>query len=108
MTTESDLEQRIMQCIDDGLQALGDGGKKVIYYYLEKNFGLKRKEIPKNPEIFSKGLNSIFGEEGTVSIEKSIVEKLRRSFNMKQRSKITFVEVVAMIKVRQKSSRAVQ
>ena len=60
MAPESDLEQRIMQCIDDGLQALVDSGKKVIYYYLEKNFGLKRKEIPKKPEIFSRGLNSIF------------------------------------------------
>lgn len=103
MTSEFDLEKRIMQCIDDGLQALGDEGKKAIYYHLEKNFTLKREEIPKKPEIFWKGLNSIFGEEGADTIGKWIIRKLRMSFYLKQRSKITFAEAIAMIKAVQKN-----
>jgi len=104
MTAESELEKRIMQCVDDGLEVLGDGGKKAVYYYLEKNFGLKREEIPKKPEMFRKGLNFMFGEEGTDLIEKWIVEKLRISFNLKPQFKITLAEAVAMIKAQAKES----
>lgn len=102
MTAESKLEKRIMQCVDDGLEVLGDSGKNAVYYYLEKNFGVKRKEIPKKPELFRKGLIFIFGEEGTDLIEKWIVEKLRTSFDLKQQSKTTFAEAVAMIKAQAK------
>ena len=102
MTAESELEKRIMQYVDDGLEVLGDSGKKAVYYYLEKNFGVKRKEIPKKPELFRKGLIFIFGEEGTDLIEKWIVEKLRTSFDLKQQSEIAFAEAVAMTKAQAK------
>jgi hypothetical protein len=102
MTAESKLEKRIMQCVDDGLEVLGDSSKKAVYYYLENNFELKRKEIPKKPEIFRKGLISMFGEEGTDLIEKWIVEKLRTSFNLKQQFNTAFAEAVAMIKAQPK------
>ena len=102
MTSESMVEQKILQCVDDGLQALGDSGKKAIYYYLKKNFRLKREEIPKKPEIFCRGLTLMFGEEGADIIEKWIVEKLRMSFDLKQRSKVTFANAIDMIKARQK------
>lgn len=105
MTAESELEKRIMQYVDDGLEVLGDSGKKAVYYYLKKNFGVKRKEIPKKPELFGKGLIFVFGEEGTDIIEKRIVEKLRTSFDLKHQSKITFVEAVAMIKAQAKQLR---
>lgn len=102
MTSESMVEQKILQCIDDGLQALGDSSKKAIYYHLKKNFKLKRKEIPKKPEIFCKGLTLMFGEEGADIIEGWIIEKLRVSFDLKQQSKITFAKAIDMINARQK------
>jgi len=100
MTTEFELEQEIMKCIDDGLQPLGDSGQYVVYRYLENHFGLKREDIPKKPEIFRKGLILIFGEKGADIIEKWIIEKLKISFNLKQRSKITFAGAIAMIKAK--------
>lgn len=102
MTAESKLEKRIMQCVDDGLKVLGDGGKKAVYYYLEKNSGLKQEEIPQKPEKFCRGLTLMFGEEGADIIENWIVEKLRMTFHLKQRSKITFANAIDMIKARQK------
>jgi len=98
MSSESELERRIILCVDAGLQILGNGGKRVIYYYLEKNFMLKRKDIPKKPKKFLKGLDSMFGEQGKDLIEKWIVEKLKITFNLKQQSKITFAKAVEMIK----------
>ena len=102
MTAESKLEKRIMQCVDDGLEVLGDSGKKAIYYYLKKNFRLKREQIPQKPEKFCRGLTLMFGEEGADIIERWIVEKLRMTFHLKHRSNITFAEAIAMIKARQK------
>lgn len=102
MTAESNVEQKILGCIDDGLQTLGDSGKKAIYYYLKKNFRLKREQIPQKPEKFCRGLTLMFGEEGADIIENWIVEKLRMTFHLKQRSKITFANAIDMIKARQK------
>lgn len=101
MKSKSDVEQRILQCIDDGLQTLGEGGKQAIYYYLEKNLGLKKEEIPKKPEVFCNGLNSIFGKEGTNLIDRWIVEKLKRNFALKAQSKISLAEAIAKIKASQ-------
>ena len=102
MTSESMVEQKILQCVDDGLQALEDSGKKALYYYLENHFRLKREEIPKKPEIFCRGLTLMFGEEGADVIEKWVVEKLKMSFNLKRQSKITFAKAIDIIKARQK------
>jgi hypothetical protein len=102
MTPEFMVEHKILQCIDDGLQALGDSGKKAIYYYLKKNYRLKREEIPKKPETFCRGLTLMFGQEGADIIEKWIIEKLKMGFNLKQPSKITFAKAIDMIKARQK------
>jgi hypothetical protein len=100
MSSESTDDQKILQCIDDGLQTLGDSGKKAVYYYLKKNYRLKREEIPKKPEIFCRGLTLMFGEEGADIIEKWIVEKLKMGFNLKHQSKITFAKAINMIKAR--------
>lgn len=102
MPDESMDEHKILQCVDDGLQTLGDSSKKAIYYYLKKNFRLKREEIPIKPEIFCRGLTTMFGEEGTHIIERWIIEKLRTSFDLKQRSKITLAEAIAMTKASEK------
>jgi len=102
MKSKSDLDQRILKCIDDGLQTLGEGGKQAIYYYLEKNLGLKKEEIPKKPEVFCNGLNSIFGKEGTNLIGRWIVEKLKRNFTLNEQSKVNLAEAIAEIKASQK------
>ena len=101
MTVEFKVEQQILQCVDDGLQALGNEGKKAVYYYLEESFGLNKQEIPKKPKIFWKGLNSIFGKEGASLIERWITEKLKMSFNLKRISKVTFTEIVTIIAAKQ-------
>jgi hypothetical protein len=101
MPSESTDDQRILQCIDDGLQTLGDSGKKAIYYYLKKNFKLKRQKIPKKPEIFCRGLTLMFGDEGADIIEKWIIEKLKTSFHLEHQSDIKFAKAIDIIKSKQ-------
>lgn len=98
MTSESKVEHKILQCIDEGLQVLGESSKDAIYYHLEYNYKLKRKEIPRKPETFCKGLKAMFGEDGANVIRKWIIEKLKGTFHLKHHSVTTFAKAVNEIK----------
>lgn len=89
--------------MDDGLEILGDSGKAAIYYYLERNVGLKKEGIPEKPDLFIKGLTMIFGEEGAAFVERNLVKTLTTRFNLKSQSETTLTGTLAMIKERQKS-----
>ncbi|MDI6846971.1 MAG: hypothetical protein QMD23_02425, partial [Candidatus Bathyarchaeia archaeon] len=84
-----------------GLQVFGESVKHVIYFYLERNFQLKKTEIPEKPETFCKAITSLFGEDGAKSIEKSILQKMEPCFNLKHRSKSPFIETVLRLKAKQ-------
>lgn len=100
--TSSIPEQRILQCVDAGLQALGDSGKYITYHYLEKNFGLKQNEIPEKPEAFCRAVTSILGDAGAAVIEEWILQKMKQNFKLNQPSKLTFVRAVLIVKAKQK------
>lgn len=96
MQKETELERKILQCIDEGLQTLGDSGKRALHYYLERNFGLEKEEVAEKPEMFMKGLSLIFGEDGASIIENWIVQKLTASFGLKQDSRLTLTEAISL------------
>ncbi|MGD8544931.1 MAG: hypothetical protein PVH12_02045 [Candidatus Bathyarchaeota archaeon] len=94
MASESSVEQKILECVDEGLQVLGETGKKAIYRCLESNFNVAREEIPRNPETFCKGLNTMLGEEGASIIRKWIINKLGVTFHLKFPFQTTFTKAV--------------
>lgn len=83
---------------------LGESAKYVIYHYAEKNFQLKKEEIPRHPEVFKQAITSFFGEKGFKIIEELIVQKMIQTFKLKHKSKLTFVEVVQAVKKQIKDS----
>ncbi len=101
MSASFSSNQRIIKCIDEGLQTLGESTKHVIYHCLEKNFRLKKDEIPEHPEMFEQAITSIFGEEGSKIIEKLIAQKITQNFNLKPKSKLSFVEALQAVKSRE-------
>lgn len=101
MSTSFSSNQRIIKCIDEGLQTVGESIKHVIYFCLEKNFRLKKEEIPEHPEVFEQALASIFGEEGSKIIEELIIQKITQNFNLKHKSKLSFVEALQAVKSRE-------
>jgi hypothetical protein len=101
MTEESSDAQKILQCVDDGLEILGKSNKQTIYYHLEKKVGLKKDEIPEDPETFSRGLILMFGEEGANIIEKWIIEKLGQSFHLEKQPEMTFAKAINTIRTKQ-------
>ena len=51
----------ILEVIEKGLDALGTSPKQAIWVFLEKDFNVKRKELPGNIKDFHDALQKIFG-----------------------------------------------
>ncbi|MGA3192542.1 MAG: hypothetical protein ABSD73_08535 [Candidatus Bathyarchaeia archaeon] len=98
MSTDPDVEQRILQCIDEGLGTLGKSGRKALLLHLEKSAGIKRKEISTKPEQFCNELNLVLGRQGAILINKLIVKKLLADFGLRQKLDLTLTETLKMIK----------
>lgn len=64
-----------MDAIDDGLSFLGEGGKKSLYYQIEKRYQIRSKDIPQKLDEFHQALYGIFGYGASI-IEILIVKKL--------------------------------
>ena len=75
MMGEKEFEKLFIEAVDEGLETLGESGKHMIFFHLDKSCSVKRNEIPKKPEAFAKGLEKIFGA-GAWVLEKLIVRSL--------------------------------
>lgn len=51
MKVASTIENKIVQCVDEGLQIFGESAKEVIYFYLKRNFQLKKLKFLKNRKL---------------------------------------------------------
>jgi hypothetical protein len=74
---------RVLLSIDAGLQQYGSSVAQVIYFRLEKLYGLKKEEIPKKPEIFVQLLDEFFGVVGAGIVKRSILRELERNSGVK-------------------------
>ena len=72
---EKDFEKLFIEAVDEGLETLGESGKHMIFFHLDKSYSVKKHEIPRKPEAFAKGLEKIFGAGASV-LEKLIVKSL--------------------------------
>ncbi|MDH7563677.1 MAG: hypothetical protein QHH24_02165 [Candidatus Bathyarchaeota archaeon] len=55
------FEEIVLEAIDEGLSSLGESSKQAIYFYLDKNFNIKKEEIPSKIEAFKHAIGNIFG-----------------------------------------------
>jgi len=91
------IHQKILECVNAGLQTLGESAKNSIYFYAKKDFGLNKTEIPEKPQAFSVALTSIFGG-GAKIIERSIVQKMSQTFKLNIKPELTLTEAVLLVK----------
>jgi len=82
---------RVLKCVDNGLRCLGETVKRVLYWYLENEQGLKREEIPDKPGEFITGLEKIYGPGARV-IERLIVSEMADEFGIETSSFVEGVE----------------
>ena len=81
-----DFDKLFIEAVDEGLDVLGESGRQMIFFHLEKSCSIKRHEIPKKPEAFAAGLEKIFGAGASV-IEKLIVKSLYSKLGLKYEDK---------------------
>jgi len=93
----SDVQRQIVECIDDVLKLLGQSVSQVVYFHLRKNFGIKKDEIPNQPEAFYQTLKLIFGD-GTKVIERLIVQKIKERFELRLEPETSLVEAMQKMK----------
>jgi len=56
------FDEALLDAVEVGIRGvLGEIGLQFIYGYLERNFSLKKDEIPEKLEVFSEGLENLLG-----------------------------------------------
>jgi len=70
-------EETVINMIEDGLDALGENVGRVILHHLEVRYSLKRNQIPRKLDVFTRALRELFGE-GSLTMERIIVETMSR------------------------------
>jgi len=81
-----DFDKLFIEAVDEGLDVLGESGRQMIFFHLEKSYSIKRHEISKKPEAFAAGLEKIFGAGASV-LEKLIVKSLYSKLGLKYEDK---------------------
>ena len=85
------FRDRILTCIDRGLDHLGESVKHVIYWHLENKLGLKKFEMADRPEEFIRELEEMYGS-GIRIIEKSRVREIAKEFGIEADSLVEAVK----------------
>lgn len=75
------FNEALIEAVDEGLLILGESGREVVYFHLQHSYGLKKENVPENPEIFMDCLRKIFGL-GAQVVEKSIIKILCRKLGI--------------------------
>ena len=93
----------LLEATDDGLSLLGESSKQLIYFHLENNFKIKRKETPFKIKEFTDAIKGIFGA-GAKILEIQIMKFLFKKIgcNLKhypKEKKLTFIEYLTAVKL---------
>lgn len=101
MSLRPETERKTLQCVDEVLETLGISQAQAFISHLERNLGLRKEEIPRKPELFSKGLSLVFGEQAGEVLETAIVQKLLASLELDLKIDLTLVGAIVVIKAEQ-------
>jgi hypothetical protein len=74
-------DDKILECIDNGLDVFGSSVKDVIYWRFQKIYNHSRQDIVRKPELFSESLVAFFGERA-FHVEQMVVGSLVNSFHL--------------------------
>lgn len=96
------FDKILLEVVDQGIRnVLGEPAVRFIYDYIEKNFSLRRNDIPVELEVFAEGLDEMLGS-GAKVIENYIVKNLcsHLGFNYQCKKDYRFSDYVRKIEVK--------
>jgi hypothetical protein len=102
------FENALLESIDEGLSLLGESPKQAVYYHLEKNFNMRRQDIPRKIDEFTEAIEKIFGAGAKIieiQIMKCLFKKVGHNFRYypKQIS-LAFTDYIAAVKTEKGSN----
>lgn len=93
-----DFKETLLEAVDAALSLMGDSSKRAIYLYLEKNYTIKKQDIPNRIEEFANAIEKIFGDGAKIleiEIMKHLFVKIGSAFEyFPQKNDLLFVEYV--------------
>lgn len=92
------FERLLLKAIDEGLSSLGESPKRAVFFYLEKKFSIKKRQIPYKTEEFVDALEKIFGLGAKfleILILKQLYEKVGQIFEWNEKqTDLIFTEYI--------------
>lgn len=91
------FERLLLVAVDEGLSSLGESSKQAIYSHLDKQFNIKKQEIPNRIEAFTGAIESIFGPGANlleIVIMKHLHQKVRKDVSENLSENLSFIEYV--------------
>ncbi|MBS7632960.1 hypothetical protein KEJ15_04980 [Candidatus Bathyarchaeota archaeon] len=95
------FEEIVLEAIDEGLSSLGESSKQAIYFYLDRNFNIKKEEIPSKIEAFAHAIGNIFGFGANflhILIMQRLHEKVEQDIKWQATKNLSLEEYVAILK----------
>jgi hypothetical protein len=99
------FEEILIDAVKEGMRFLGESSRQATFIYIEKKYGLKQDECPKQLKAFHEALTGIFGI-GAEIIEQQIAKTLYRRLGLdyKEHEKWAIIDYVEEAKKRIMSS----
>jgi hypothetical protein len=98
-----DFDRALMEAVDEGLGWLGKSARETIYHHLERDFNIKRRDIPFKVEKFAEAIEQIFGTASAlleIQIMKTLHEKVGDSHMVfPETQNLVFTEYVEAVKL---------
>ncbi len=94
-----DLAADIIGCIDRAFSRFGQSVFSVVYWKFHFDTNLAKEEIVKRPNLFSNTISEIF-RDGSIVIERAIIEELKFGFRLPDRNYKDLEDVVDSIRLR--------
>jgi len=92
------FKKLLLEAVDEGLSSLGDSAKQAIYVYLEKNFKIKKQDIPNKINEFTNAIEKIFGDGAKfleIQTMRHLYEKVGHDFEyFPEKDDLLFTEYV--------------
>ena len=96
-----DFGKLLLDAVDEGLSSLGESSKEAIYFHLDKDFNIRKHEIPDKLEAFVGAVEDIFGLGANfleIAIMKQLHAKMGQQVKWHVSKDLTFTEYVTVAK----------
>ena len=97
-----DFMKLLLEAVDETLSSLGNSSKRAVYFYLERNFSIKKQDIPNRIEEFTDAIEKLFGNGAKIleiQIMKHLYENLGRDFEyFPENDNLLFAEYAKVVR----------